>query len=120
MNKEVLFLTLSYALFYNFVDAQDECEEQINKFMKTWNEIIEEKNAPDCFYKYGLERFKSTGDEEKRRKYSEFKEYMKNLSTEDQKSVKDCFEQLGKMVMRQIGREMSYKCYKKLRSLEKK
>ncbi|GFU16497.1 hypothetical protein NPIL_581301, partial [Nephila pilipes] len=53
MNKVVLFLTLFSALFYNFVDAQDECMDQFDKFKKTWQEVTENGNAPDCYKQNG-------------------------------------------------------------------
>ncbi|GFS91885.1 uncharacterized protein NPIL_690361 [Nephila pilipes] len=121
MDKVVFYLTLFCALFYNYADAQDECKEQFDKFKKTWREVTEDGNAPDCYNQNGLERFKSTGDEENdKRKYKEFKEHMKGLSTEDQKNMKDCLKNIGKMVMEKLGEEISKECMEEMKKLGEK
>ncbi|GFS59177.1 uncharacterized protein NPIL_654711 [Nephila pilipes] len=121
MNTVILFLTLFCVLSYNFVDAQDECKEQFNKFKKTWQELTEDGNAPECYKENGLERFKSTGEEaDDKRKYRELKEHMNNLPSENQKIIKDCYKQIGKMVMEKMGEELSKECMEKMKEFGEK
>ncbi|GFX65538.1 hypothetical protein TNCV_4735831 [Trichonephila clavipes] len=66
---------LHCAQYCTSVDASDECDDQINKFMDAWEEATKEGNAPECYEKYE----------------KEFKEYMETLSAEDSKKNKGHF-----------------------------
>ncbi|GFQ70562.1 hypothetical protein TNCT_405321 [Trichonephila clavata] len=93
------------------------------KILKTHlnTEVTKEGNAPECFQKYGLERFKGTGEEEEDiKKYKALKEYMETLSTEDQKNIKTCFHETGRMAAKKMEQQMSTECVKELKQLGKK
>ncbi|GFY60392.1 hypothetical protein TNIN_33031 [Trichonephila inaurata madagascariensis] len=121
-NMSILVIFLVYcALSCTFVDAGDECQDQMNKFKEAWQEATKEENAPECFQQYGLDRFMGTGEEaEDKRRYKELKEYMGSLSTEELKSIKGCFFEVGKMAAEQMGEEMSEECIEEMKQKGKK
>ncbi|GFU16505.1 uncharacterized protein NPIL_581341 [Nephila pilipes] len=124
MNKVVFFVAIICALFYQFVDAGDECKGQFKKLRQAFQEATAEDNAPDCYKQYGLDRFRGSDDEEDenedRRQHKELVKYLKNLSEEEEKKAKECMHQVGRMAFEKVGHEITEKCMEELKEMGKK
>ncbi|GFQ70566.1 hypothetical protein TNCT_405341 [Trichonephila clavata] len=117
----LVFILISTVLSCTLVYAGDECQDELNEFKKAWQEVVKEGNAPECFQKYELQKYKCSGDEEEdRKKYGALKEYVQSLPTEDQKNIKNCYDETGKMAAEKIGQAMSTECMEELKKYGEK
>ncbi|GFQ70568.1 uncharacterized protein TNCT_405351 [Trichonephila clavata] len=119
MNRLICLALLCNIMLYQFVDAEDECKEEIKKANEIMDAMVEDGSIPDCYNKYDLERFENMDEEdeeEQERMYEEFKKYLSTFSEEEITEFKNCMEEVGKMVMDKV--EVSEECAEATRKME--
>ncbi|GFV45023.1 uncharacterized protein TNCV_2169821 [Trichonephila clavipes] len=117
MIKVVLSLALFCAISHQFVDADDECNDQIKKFIVTFYEMNEDGDAPECYKELGLDQFRITAEDEDTEKELQRKlnAYVNKLPEEVQEEIKECTFQIGDIVKEKMGAELTEECKKDLR-----